>query len=70
MLKLCKDCVYFEPDLTCHYKQTKTNSVTGKKHYSSCNNERTEPWPWPFLLNQCGKRGRWWVKAYSGEAID
>lgn len=69
MPKLCKDCVYFEPDLTCHYKRAILTPVTGKKSYPYCYTERLDVWPFDIWLNQCGKRGRWWVKAYGGEAI-
>lgn len=60
MLKLCKDCIFFNVDNSCCQRLSKFNPITGKTeiNYIHCLDERSYPFILDILLKACGKRGR------------
>lgn len=64
-MRLCKDCKHsIDPHfslqfLRCSKSVDKVDVCTGKTKYNFCSYARFEPHWLSFLVNSCGKRGRW-----------
>ena len=69
-IKLCRDCVFYNEYDECHKQDKRSHTyslVTGEEIHvldnswrDSASLQRQEGFLEMFLMNSCGKVGRWW----------